>query len=190
MKSLYNYILENGYSVAGKISNKILLFDIDDTIIQTSAQIWVKKNGKYIKKLTNAEYNDYKLSPGEEFDYKEFDDLELLNNEPLKKYWYTLKREYNRGTHIGIVTARGSVDLVKKFLLNKGIDVKDELIFAIGDPQLGLKGSIHERKAQVIEKLFMYGYKKFVFFDDNEYNLIAVKSLEKNLPIKIITIKA
>ena len=181
---------KDGYTVAGKISNKIILFDVDDTIIYTSAQIWVKKDGKNFKKLTNSEYNEYILDAGEEFDYTEFSDIDLLNREPLKKYWYTLKREYNKGTHIGIVTARGSVNLIKNFLLNKGIDVKNELIFATGDPLLNLNGSVQDRKAQVIEKLFSYGYRKCIFFDDSSHNLKCVKEMEYKLPVKIITIQA
>ena len=114
----------------------------------------------------------------------------MLNRGPLKKYWYTLKREYNKGTHIGIVTARGSIDLIKNFLLNNGIDVKNELIFATGDPLLNLNGSVQDRKAQVIEKLFSYGYRKCIFFDDSSHNLKCVKEMEYKLPVKIITIQA
>ena len=190
MKSLIEYLIENRFTVGGTISDKIILFDVDDTLINTTAQIWIKKNGKYIKKLTNNEYNDYKLKPGEEFDYKEFDDLELLNNESLKKYWYTLKREYGKGTHIGILTARGDIDMIQKFLLNKGVDIKKDLIFAIGDPRLGLVGSIHQRKSEVINILYNKGYRRFIFFDDNVNNLQSVKNIEKTLPIKIHVIKA
>lgn len=166
---------------------KIILFDVDDTLIHTTACILVKKNDQYIKRLTNKEYNCYKLNTGEEFDFKEFDDYKLLDNEKLTPYFETLKREYNRGTHIGIITARGNCKMIKVFLLKKGIDIKDDLIFATDDPELCLNGTIQERKAEVISILYKKGYKKFIFFDDNEGNLKSVKDMENILDINVIT---
>lgn len=170
-------------------NKKIILFDVDDTLIHTTACILVKKKGKYVKKLTNKEYNNYKLNPGEEFDFKEFDDYKLLDNEQLTPYFETLKREYNKGTHIGIITARGNCKMIKVFLLKKGIDIKDNLIFATDDPGLCLHGTIQERKAEVISILYKRGYKKFIFFDDNEGNLKSAKALEEILDIDVITKK-
>jgi FMN phosphatase YigB (HAD superfamily) len=71
MLSLYDYI-EKEFTVNGTKSNRILLFDVDDTLIHTTAQIGVLKNGKLLKKITNDEFNEYKLKPGESFDFSEF----------------------------------------------------------------------------------------------------------------------
>lgn len=185
MKTFKSYV-----TIHGKSSNKIILFDVDDTLINTTAGIRIKKNNKYIKRLTNKEYNDYVLKPGEELDFAEFEDSELLSKESFTKYWKTLKKEYHKGTHIGIITARGSIEMIYNFLLDNGIDIKKELIFATDDPKLGLSGSVQQRKAEVISILYNYGYKNFIFFDDNDGNLKAVKSIENILPIKVVTIKA
>ncbi len=191
MKSLSSYLkLHGNFTVAGTKSEKLLIFDVDDTLIHTSAKIWVMKDDEHIKTLTNAEYNDYKKKPDEWFDYREFNDPKILSRETFTRYWGTLKREYHKGTHINILTARGDARMIRRFFLKNGIDIKDELVFAVGDPRLGLAGSIQEKKATIIRELVALGYHTLVFFDDNEGNLEAAKALEKELGIKIHTVKA
>jgi FMN phosphatase YigB (HAD superfamily) len=181
--------IQFGFTVNHTKSDKIMLFDLDDTIIHTTAEIMVIKNGVCIKKLSNTEFNNYTLKQGESFDFGEFEDPNILASSKFTPYWNTLKREYNRGTHIGILTARSNCDMIKKFFLNNGIRIKDELIIAINDEQLGLNGTIHERKAEAISILANAGYKLFIFFDDNEPNLIAAKKLENKYDITVKTVK-
>ena len=191
MISLRDYILEQ-FTVAGTQSNKILLFDVDDTLIKSDVKVHVIKNGEVVKKLSSTEYNTYKLQPGESFDYSEFEDEDILNNRSVfLKYWDTLQREYKDGTHIGILTARSNKDMFYRFFKANGITIKNELVFTIGDPKLNLKGNtIEDRKAEVIKRLSKWGYKTMVFFDDNEANLKTAKKLEKSCDIKIHTVKA
>jgi hypothetical protein len=191
MISLRDYILEQ-FTVAGTQSDKILLFDVDDTLIKSDVKVHVIKNGEVIKKLSSTEYNSYKLQPSESFDYSEFEDEDILNNRSVfLKYWDTLQREYKDGTHIGILTARSNKDMFYRFFKSNGITIKNELVFAINDPKLNLKGStIEDRKAEVIKRLAKWGYKTMVFFDDNEANLKTAKKLEKSCDIKIHTVKA
>lgn len=181
--------IQQGFTVGNTTSNKIILFDLDDTIIDTIAEIGVIKGGKVIKRLPNAEFNDYVLGPGESFDFGEFDDPILLDQSPFTKYWNTLKREYRKGTHIGILTARSDCRMIKEFFLKNGIRIKDELVIAINDPSLGLKGSIQEKKTEAIRILAGVGYDNFIFFDDNEPNLKSAKALESQLNIKVTTVK-
>lgn len=181
--------IQQGFTVGNTTSNKIILFDLDDTIIDTIAEIGVVKGGKVIKRLPNSEFNDYVLGPGESFDFGEFDDPILLDQSPFTKYWNTLKREYKKGTHIGILTARSDCRMIKEFFLKNGIRIKDELVIAINDPSLGLKGSIQEKKTEAIRILAGVGYDNFIFFDDNEPNLKSAKALESQLNIKVTTVK-
>lgn len=192
MKNLSEYII-NRFSVAGTKSDKILLFDIDDTLIKSDIRVIVKdRNGNIVKRLTSTEYNSYRLKLGEEFDYSEFDDESVLNNRSIfLKYWQTMKREYRKGTHIGILSARKKQDMFYRFFAKNGIQIKRELIFTINDESLNIEGNtIEERKTFVIKKLYNLGYKTFVFFDDNETNLKHAKELENQIDIKIYTVKA
>ena len=191
MRSLSSYLkTQTRFTVGGTISDKLLIFDVDDTLINTTASIWVMKDNKPIKKLSNSEYNNYRLKDGEWFDYREFDDPKILHKETFTKYWDTLKREYSKGTHISILTARSIGDEIREFFLNNGIDIKQQLVFAVGDSNMGMTGSVQDRKAKIIGELALLGYKTMVFFDDNEGNLNAAKTLEKKFNIKIHTVKA
>ena len=189
MIPLSTYIKKNGWTVAGSKSSKLLVFDVDDTLINTSARIFVRRNDKLVKTLTNSEYNTYKLRPGEWFDYSEFADPEILSKETFTKYWDTLKREYNKGTHISIITARNDANMIREFFLKNGIDIKQELVFAVGNRDYMYHGTVAERNAKTIKLLAKLGYKTLIFFDDNEENLRAVKELE-NDNLNIHTVKA
>lgn len=192
MISLKNHLknkITPGFTVNKTSSNKIILFDLDDTLIHTTAEILLMKNGKCIRKMSNTEFNDYIPKSGESFDFMEFDDPKILAGSKFTKYWDTLKREYIKGTHIGILTARSDCDMIKNFLLDNGIRIKDELVMAINDPALGLSGSIQNRKAEAIGILANAGYETFVFFDDNEGNLKAAKRLESKFNITVKTVK-
>ena len=181
--------IQIGFTVNKTRSNKIILFDLDDTIIHTTAEIMIMKGDKLIRHISNTEFNNYTLKPGESYNFGEFDDPNILAKEEFTPYWNTLKREYNKGTHIGILTARGDCKMIKQFFDSKGIRIKDELIIAINDPSLGLTGTIQERKAEAIKILADGGYSLFIFFDDNEPNLQAAKKLERQYNIKVQTVK-
>ncbi len=191
MLSLSSYIKDHtkSFTVGGTVSKKILIFDLDDTVIHTSANIRVMKGEKLMRTLSNKEYNTYILKPGEYFDYQEFNDSDILSKETFTRYWSTLKREYRKGTHISILTARNDSDMIRSFFLKNGIDIKPSLVFAINDPKLHLSGTVQERKAEVIGFLHKLGYDIAVFFDDDEENLKAAKKLEELIKIKIHIIK-
>ena len=185
MKNLSSYLTNR---IRGNASARILLFDVDDTLVHTSARIWIRRPDGTEFSLSNAEYNTYKFRPGEEADYREFNDPAILDNDIPTSYLATLKREYAKGTHIGILTARSDTKLIKSFLMKKGIEIKDELVFAISDPKLGLYGTIQQRKAYVIKSLIKAGYKTLVFFDDCKDNLEAAKKLQRD-DVRIVTVK-
>ena len=101
-ESLSSYLSN---SIKGNQSTRILLFDVDDTLIHTSAQIWIKSSDGSERSISNQEFNDYKIKPGEELDFREFNSQKILDNDIPTKYLNTLKKEYAKGTHIGIITA-------------------------------------------------------------------------------------
>ena len=99
------------------------------------------------------------------------------------------QREYKKGTHIAIITARPDAEMIKEFFLHNGIDIKQELVFAVSSPDFMYKGSVAERKSKTIKLLSRLGYDTMIFFDDSEENLKAAKKLENN-KLKIHTVKA
>lgn len=191
MKTLTEHLkdkIQFGFTVANSKSDKIILFDLDDTIINTTAEITLYKNGEFVRSMSNSEFNDYVLKAGESFGFEQFSDQEILYKETFTPYWNTLKREYRKGTHIGILTARSDSKMIKRFFLSRGINIKDELVIAVNDPLLGLSGSIQDRKTEAINILADAGYNTFIFFDDNLPNLNSAKKLENKLNIKVHTV--
>lgn len=172
-------------------SDKIILFDIDDTLIKTKARIHVlDSNNTIIRKLTPAQYNSYKCKDGERFGYDEFDNEEILNNATFTKFWKVLQEVYSLGYNVGVVTAREDKEMLIRFFLKNGIDINRYLIFPVGGKACKFKGRIHDRKRQVIEHLSARGYKNFIFYDDNEDNLREVSRMSDRIGVEIETVKA
>ena len=188
--------LSNTYSrftVNGTLSNKIFIFDIDNTLLNSDAKIHVvDDNGNIVKSLTSEEFNNYVLPDNFKFDFSEFSDLKMLLKSKLKPYFEILIREYFKGTHISILTARGNFQMIKKFFLQKGIDIKSNLIFAVGSSEYDKFGRVSERKSFCIKKLISYGYKYLTFFDDDINNLKDAERVCKqfnNITIKTVHVK-
>ena len=179
----------NELLIHGKSADKVLVFDIDDTLIKSNARVYVMKNGKITCSLDTQEYNHYVLKPGESFSYEEFGDLKKMLEADVTPYFKTMEREYREGVHISILTARANSKLIHDFFMKKAnIDIHPKLIFTIGDDMSDL--SVAEKKAKCIRTLVGYGYKTLIFFDDNVDNLKEVKNMGNKLGVKVITIQA
>lgn len=175
--------------VGGTYSNKLLIFDIDDTLLITDTKVFVTKGGRIIKALSSAEFNDYILRPGERYDYSDFLSLKTMKRGVFTPYIKTLRREYAKGTHICILTARNITDKIKQFFLDAGIDIKDELIIAVNDPKQPYTGNIAQKKSQAISSLIEKGgYETIVFFDDNKENLRQAETVCKALGVKLVPV--
>ena len=54
-------------------SGKLVIFDIDDTLVNTDTRVNVVRDGKIIKQLNSHDFTHYKLQPGETFDFVMYD---------------------------------------------------------------------------------------------------------------------
>lgn len=175
--------------VGGTYSNKLLIFDIDDTLLITDTKVFVTKGGRIVRTLSSAEFNDDVLRPGERYDYSDFLSLKTMKRGVFTPYIKTLRREYAKGTHICILTARNITDKIKQFFLDAGIDIKDELIIAVNDPKQPYTGNVAQRKSQAISSLIEKGeYETIVFFDDNKENLRQAETVCKALGVKLVPV--
>lgn len=178
--------------IKGGRSEKLAIFDLDDTLIISAAKIKVlnPKNGKVLKELTPAEFNHYVHNPKHTLSFADFEDADVLRKSTfIMDIMEKLLGFYNSGVHVGIVTARSSSSLIRNFFLENGIDVHPDLVIAVNDPQYKFTGNIAEKKKQAIHQLVETGYRDFIFFDDNEENLVLAKEVEKEKDVKVKTIK-
>jgi len=174
--------------------NKLLLLDIDDTIVKAkNIYIYKKISGQEIK-LTPDQFSQEKITPETEhmYDFRDFRDAEKISSsiqtgEPIIKVLRYMDNMISKGYRIGILTARGMEEVIKSTIASwlmykkrgelKSIESKLKEVFAVGDDIKKYKGATSfERKANVIKTLSSQ-YDKIVFVDDDSKNVEAVRNL-------------
>jgi hypothetical protein len=178
--------------IKGVVSETLAVFDLDDTLIISTAKIQVLdiKTGKVIKTLTPAEFNFFKPTSKHALSFSEFEDFEILKQAAfITNVMEDLLKFYNSGVHVAIVTARSDSKMIRDFFLHNGIDIHPDLVIAVNDPKQKLKGNIAERKKEALHRLVEDGYKDLIFFDDNDDNLRLAKEIEKEKDVTVKTIK-
>lgn len=196
LKSLHDFVKTGKrFTAGGKTKKKVLIFDIDDTLLTGEVYILIrdKKTGRYLHKVNSNVFNTYKLKPGETFDFSEFSDPDIFNKNKVTKYFDVMLHQYKKGVHICLLTARGGKDvgdMIRKYFLKKGIDIKEELVICVNDDDSPYTGTTAEKKSQAIEDIYKAGYRTMVFFDDNKENLEQAEEIAKKLPINMVTIHA
>lgn len=174
--------------------SKIIVFDLDDTLVITDAKIKVcdKKSGECFA-LTPEEFNEYEKHPDHELDFDDFKSLEIMKAGKLIEYYLKIFKEaYKQRLAVGIVTARDDREMIYRWLREHvGFRIDKDLIFAVNDPVHKYRGAISDRKKAAFKELIDMGYMDFQFYDDDTANLKLVKSLEsEHEGINISTIKA
>jgi hypothetical protein len=168
-------------------SRELIIFDIDDTLLHTTAKINVIKNGKVIKSLSNQEFNNYKLGAGEEFDFGEFRNARKFEEEsvPIGPMLDKLRSDLAAGKNVVMLTARADFDdqkTVRRTFKRHGIDInKDVHLFRAGNQPSS--GSPASKKAIHVREWLQTGkFDRIVMYDDSEKNLSVFKSLQKEFP--------
>jgi putative chitinase len=166
----------------------LTIFDIDDTLFHTTAQIKVIKDGKVVRSLTNQEFNNYELQPGEEFDFGEFRSAEKFakESEPIKPMINTLKRILDRAanTKVIMLTARADFDDKDKFLSTfekYGIDMSRIHVHRAGNLP-GDEPPAYKKAVWVRKYLNTGKYNRVNLIDDSMTKLKVFKSLEQEYP--------
>ena len=165
----------------------LICFDIDDTLMRTSATVMVIRPDGSSQELTASEFNHYKLKSGERFDFGQFTDAKLFRDtsKPIENLWKTAQKSLNvidtrPGSRVVIVTARSDMDDKDEFLKtfeDHGLDMTKVHVFRAGNVNAG---SSAENKKIIIRKLLKT--QPFVLvklFDDHPGNLHAFLSLKK-----------
>lgn len=171
-------------------TDKILIFDIDETIAITAAKIIVtnSKTGEQFE-LTPEEFNDYEKHRNHIIDFDQFRSLEVMKaGKLIDRYFNILKQNYNKGIAIGIITARDNQNMIYEWLrYHVGFHIDKKLIWAVNDPVHGLAGNIQQRKQDAMRWFVKQGYVDITFFDDDKNNIKLIKQLEKELDVNIKT---
>ncbi len=180
-----NEILSKKLNRTGSI--ELVIFDIDDTLLHTTAKINVVKDGEVVRSLTNQEFNNYKLQPGEEFDFGEFRNAAKFEEEsvPIGPMLDQLRSDLASGKNVVMLTARSDFDNQKavwRTFKRHGIDInKDVHLYRAGN-QPGSGSPAVKKAIHVIQWLKTGKYNRVTMYDDSEKNLTVFKSLEEKFP--------
>lgn len=157
------------------------VWDIDDTLGQTSAKVNIKKDGKVIKTLAPGEYNNYKLDKGEELDFSQFRSGKIFRD-TFKPIANVLDRAKNivwnqsENSHSIIITARADFDDHKEFLeafRDHGFPIDHVYVERSGNlSKLKPSSPAHINKGVILKKYLSTGkWDRIRMWDDHEKNL-------------------
>lgn len=172
--------------------DKLLLLDIDDTLVKAQdIHIYKKtKNGEI--PLTPDEFAKEDVKTDDNYDFRDFRDAKkvadsIKKGKPIKKTLEYMDRMISKGYKVGILTARGMEEVIRDTMFNwlmymkrdklKNISNKLKEVFAINDDKKQYQGkNSFEKKANVIKSLTKK-YNEIIFVDDDEKNIKAVNDL-------------
>ena len=165
------------------------VFDIDDTLFHTTTKVYVTKGGKKVGELSPAEFNVYKLKPGEEFDFAQFRSAKVFADtaKPIETVFKTAKKLISRfakypDKRIIIVTARADLDDKQLFLdtfKKYGFDISKVHVYRAGN----IKAPGAEAKKQIVRDQMKAGrYHYARMFDDAKANLDKFLELKQEFP--------
>jgi FMN phosphatase YigB (HAD superfamily) len=153
-------------------SEKLRVFDFDDTLVQTNSHIYIKHKDGKDSKLTPGEYAIYEPKDGDKFDFSDFE--KVKQPQEIKGVTRLLKNIVRvGGSEIVILTARAAYKPIKKYLSDIGLDGIYVVALADADPK---------KKADWIEDKIKKGVKDVFFIDDSHKNVQAVRALSKKYP--------
>jgi len=166
--------------------NKLVIFDIDDTLVHTQTKVHVIKDGKVVHSLNSHEFTHYKLKPGEEFDFGDFRDARefFANAKPIIPMLNQLKKDIATGNKVVMVTARADFNDRELFLdtfRKYGVDMNKVHVYRAGN--MTIKAQTEEKKKIIIRNLLDKGhYTKAIMYDDAVPNLKSFIELKDEYP--------
>lgn len=167
-------------------NSKLVIFDIDDTLVNTDTKVNVVKNGQVIKQLNSHDFTHYHLQPGEEFDFGAFRDAREFYTQarPIPGMIRQLKQDIATGNKVIMLTARSDFNDREVFLdtfRQYGIDMSKVHVYRAGN--LNIKAATEEKKKIILRHLLgKEHYDKVIMYDDSVPNLNAFLSLKQDYP--------
>ena len=166
--------------------SKLVIFDIDDTLVHTQTKVHVVKDGQIVKSLNSHEFTHYKLQDGEQFDFENFRNANdfFHNSKPIIPMLNQLKQDIATGNKVVMVTARADFDDRELFLdtfRKYGVNMSKVHVYRAGN--MTGKMQTEEKKKIIIRKLLDQGqYTKAIMYDDAEPNLQSFVELKTEYP--------
>lgn len=174
MISFLEYLCED----EKKVRKPLMVFDFDDTIAHAGSRIGVKLAGRRVRELTSLDFKNYKLAPGEEFDYSAAD--EIVHPKPIGAVLKVVRAVHRKGKPIVVLTGRSKSAPVEKWL--EFIGLTGIKVVAIGHENSNHHSIAKAKFEWLVKAIATNGYDDVEFWDDNETNITYAKGLKKRFP--------
>lgn len=171
-----------------KRGGALFVFDVDDTILNTSAKIVIRKASGIERELSSLEYGKYTIEEGDEIDLSQFADSYKFVKEsrPISKTLSILKsvqdqihdKMFEDGSRLILLTARNDFDskhMVLEFVHSLGIDI--DLVHIERAGRRGTGPTAKNKREILSEYLDRNHFSSVIAFDDSISNLEAIASL-------------
>lgn len=150
------------------------IFDFDDTLVDSAAQVHITHTDGRQESLSSEEYAKYTPKDGDIFNFSDFDaypeDAEII--EPVFK---ELRQAISKSglKNVTILTARSNSAPVKLFMKNQGIEAINIAAVGTSDP--------YAKAQYIVDRVKKESHDMVVVFEDNVRNIRTIrKSLTKN----------
>ena len=167
-------------------TGRLVIFDIDDTLVNTTTKVGVRRDGRLVKQLNSHDFTHYELQPGEEFDFGGFRDARefFTQARPIPGMMKQLKRDIESGNKVIMLTARSDFNDRDVFLdtfRQYGVDMDRVHVYRAGN--LVTRAATEEKKKIILKRLLgKHAYEKVIMYDDSVPNLNAFLSLKQDFP--------
>jgi hypothetical protein len=179
-------------------NNTLFIFDLDDTLIHTTARVILSDNNGNKKYLTAKQYGELTDISNMNIDFTEFDNPDILLNDSKKLLFDVWKSMCKAGCNTLLLTAREQTNMIQYWCTYYGIDVRqlpdnEELngnyVLCVHDKNnkyIDSTLSTPVAKKTVIEKLIINNnIDNIIVFEDSETICQEIETIKKNKNIKV-----
>ena len=148
------------------MGRKLTIFDFDDTLILSNANIKITHRDGSIEILSSHEYAKYVPKPGDDFDFSEFDEYPKQAT-LIDETFQSLRSAMSSSGDVVILTARSNTQPVEAFLKDQGVSGIDIVGVGSSDPM--------DKARYVLDRVKEDTYDLVHVYEDNGKNIRAIK---------------
>lgn len=163
----------------------IYVFDVDNTLIQTTAKIRLVDGEGVVVRTFDSDYLDQrktapKLPPGTRYDFSEFFSPQQLYREPKLPLFQKLVQKTQNGRDCYILTAREGHGLISNWLHKNGVILLPDRIITNDQPRTPTPLWKKEKLKEIIRNSRdeQFDLLKIHVYDDSPNNQRAMASLD------------
>lgn len=158
----------------------LFIFDFDDTLIDSDAEVRVTSTDGKVTKLSSEQYAKFTPKKGDNIDFSDFDSYPR-NAEIIEPVFAELRSAISTSgkQNVVILTARSNPDPVRFFLNENNISAIDIVAVGTSDP--------NSKAFYILDRVKEEGFDEVVVFEDNVRNIRRIRKVLTSKGIKLQT---